>query len=231
MIRSLLNNVRLSIKTLSMGGLGLASIIIVAGLVAWTLSDFSDALAGAETIVSSTAMAMDTVASNSLQAVDGVLESTLDRIDGGGFAKLASQSERDKLERFVRRLPGTGAIYIVDNGGNVVAAVPPLSNWINVGDREWFRSLKDERVEPRGPAFRRSPYVGLLVRGDTGGKLFFPVARSIRELDGTFLGAVQAGVEVAYFSRVFEALDAGFRSLRVRSEENWVCIERKTDRS
>ena len=43
---------------------------------------------------------MDTVASNSLQAVDGVLESTLDRIDGRGIAKLASQSERDSLERF-----------------------------------------------------------------------------------------------------------------------------------
>ena len=109
----------------------------------------------AETIVSSTAMAMDTVASNSLQAVDGVLESTLDSIDGGGIAKLASQSGREKLERFVRRLPGTGAIYIVDNGGNVVVAVPPLSNPINVSGREL--SLKDERVEPRGPAFRRSP--------------------------------------------------------------------------
>lgn len=30
---------------------------------------------------------------------------------------------------------------------------------------------------------------------------------------------MQAGVEVAYFSRAFEALDAGFRSLQVRSEE------------
>jgi hypothetical protein len=219
MLRALLNHVRPSIKTLSIGGLLLASIIIVAGLVAWTLSDFSGALASAETIVSSTAMAMDTVASNALQAVDGVLESTLDRMDGGGIAKLASQSEREKLERFVRRLPGTGAIYIVDDGGNVVAAVPPLSNPINVGDREWFKTLKDERVEPRGPAFRRSPYVGLPVRGDTGGKLFFPVARSIRGFDGTFLGAVQAGGEVAYFSRAFEALDAGFRSLQVRSEE------------
>jgi len=133
------------------------------------LSDFSDALAGAETIVSSTAMAMDTVASNSLQAVDGVLQSTHDRIDGRGIAKLASQSKRDSLERLVRRLPGTGGIFIVDNSGNVVAAVPPLSNPINVSDREWFRSLKDERVEPRGPAFRRSPYVGLPVRGHRGG--------------------------------------------------------------
>jgi hypothetical protein len=219
MIRSLLNDLRLSIKTLSLGALVLASTIIVAGLVAWILSDFSNALASAETIVSSTAMAMDTVASNSLQAVDGVLESTLDSIDGGGIANLASESEREKLGRLLGRLPGTGAIYIVDASGNIVAAVPSLRNPVNVGDREWFRSLKDEKVGPQAPAFRRFAYVGLPVRGDTSGKLFFPVARSIRGLDGTFLGAVQAGLEVAYFSHVFEALDAGFRSLQVRSEE------------
>ena len=70
LIRSLLNYVRLPVKTLSLGGLFLASTGIIAGLVAWILSDFSDALAAAEMIVSSTAM--DTVASNSLQAV-GVL--------------------------------------------------------------------------------------------------------------------------------------------------------------
>jgi len=218
-IRSLLNYVRLSVETLSIGGLVLASTIIIAGLVAWTLSDFSDARASAETIVSSTAMAMDTLASNSLQAVDGVLESALDRIDEGGMANLASASEREKLDRFVRRLPGTGAIYIVDDGGNIVVAVPPLRNPINVGEREWFRSLKDERVEPQGRALRRSPYVGRLLRGDTAGNLFFPVARSIRATDGTFLGAVQAGVEVAYFAQIFQALDVGFRSLRVRSDE------------
>jgi len=38
-IRSLLNYVRLPVKTLSIGGLVLASTIIIAGLVAWTLSD------------------------------------------------------------------------------------------------------------------------------------------------------------------------------------------------
>jgi hypothetical protein len=67
------------------------------------LSDFSDALASAETIVSSTAMAMDTVASNSLQAVDGVLESTLERIDPGGIANVASESEKEKLGQFLNR--------------------------------------------------------------------------------------------------------------------------------
>src|SRR5215510_11393090 len=218
-MRSLLNYVRLPLKTLSIGGLVLASLIIIAGLVAWTLSDFSNAQASAETIVSSTAIGMDTLATNSLQAVDGVLESALDRIGERGMANLASATGRENLGRFVRRLPGTGAIYIVDSAGTVVVAVPPERNPINVGDLEWFRSLKDEKLEPQGRAFRSSPYVGLLLRGDPGGNLFFPVARSIRAPDGTFAGAVQAGVEVAYFAQIFRALDVGFRSLHVRSDE------------
>ena len=219
MTRLLLNYFRLPVKTLSIGGLVLASTIIIAGLVAWTLSDFSEAQANAETIVSSTAIGMDTLATNSLQAVDGVLESALERIGERGMANLASETERERLGRLVRRLPGTGAIYIVDSAGNVLAAAPSQRSPINVGDREWFRSLKDEKLEPQGRAFRRSPYVGRLQRGDTGGDLFFPVARSIRAADGTFAGAVQAGVEVAYFAQIFQVLDLGFRSLHVRSDE------------
>src|SRR5690349_21984447 len=158
---------------------------------------------------------MDMFASNSLQAVDGVLESALDRIDERGIANVASASETEALGRFVRRLPGTGAVYIVDDAGNVLAAVPSLRNPINVGDREWFRSLKDEKLEGQVQALRRSPYVGRVLRGDTTGNLFFPVARSIRApVDGTFVGAEQAGVEVAYFAQMFQTLDVGFRSLQ-----------------
>jgi two-component sensor histidine kinase len=207
LLGSLLNYVRVPTKTLALIGLALASTIIVAGLAVWTSYDFSDVLADAETIDASTAMAMDVVARNSLQAVDGVLESVVGRIDKEGMGSLATESGRQDLEWYARRLPGTGAIYVADNVGNVVAAAPSLRNQLNVSDREWFRSLKDEKVEPQvGRAF-----------GDTASNLFFPVARSIRGPDGALLGAVQVGVEVAYFAQVFKALDGGFRSLNVRS--------------
>ena len=89
---------------------------------------------------------------------------------------------------------------------------------MNVSDREWFRSLQDEKVEPQvGQAFRNFPYVGRAIRGDTVGNLFFPVARAIRGLDGAFVGAVQVGVEVGYLADLFRAVDSGFRSLDVRS--------------
>jgi two-component sensor histidine kinase len=216
LIQSVRKYVRVPTKTLAIIGLALASIIMIAGLAVWTWYDFSDVLADAETIDRSTAMAMDTVARSSLQAVDGVLESVVGRIDGKAIGTLAAESERQTLERYARRLPGTGAINVVDSAGNIVAAVPSQRTPTNVSDREWFRSLKDEKVEPLvDQAF---PYIGRALRGDTAGNLFFPVARAIRGPDGAFVGAVQVGIEVAYFADIFDALDRGFRSLDVRSE-------------
>jgi two-component sensor histidine kinase len=193
---------------LSIIGLFLASTIIVAGLAAWTWSDFSDVLADAETIVSSTSRAMDDVARSSLQAVDGVLESVVGRIDTVGIGNLATASERKNLERFARRLPGTGVIYVTDVAGDVVASVPPLQSPINLSNREWFRSLRDEQAQH---------HIGRAQKENPRDNLFFPVARSILGPHGAFVGTVEVGVKVAYFANVFQALDAGFR-LDVRSE-------------
>ena len=60
-------------------------------------------------------------------------------------------------------------------------------------------------------------HVGLARKEDAAGNLFFPVAHSIRDRHGAFVGAVEVGVELAYFAHVFQALDAGFH-LDVRSE-------------
>ena len=90
---------------------------------------------------------------------------------------------------------------------------------MNVGDSEWFRSVKDEKVKPQvGRAFRSFRDAAPTLRGDTADNLFFPVSRSIRGPGRTFLGAVQVGVELAYFARVFQVLDSGFCSLDVRSD-------------
>jgi len=220
MIRSLLNYVRLPTKTLSIIRLVLGSIIIVAGLAAWTWSDFSDVLADAETIVLSTSLAMDDVARNSLQAVDGVLESIVESIDKEGIGNLGSESARENLERFARRLPAAGAIYVTDIAGDVVASVPPLQSPINLSSRMWFRSLRDEQAQH---------HVGRARKEDAAGNLFFAVARSIRGPHGAFVGAVEVGVELAYFAHVFRALDAGFH-LHVRSEAKFG-LYRTTDGS
>jgi two-component sensor histidine kinase len=209
MIGPLRNYLRLPTKSLSVGTLLLALTIIVAGLAVWTWSDFLDVRSDAETIVSTTALAMDDLTRDSLQAVDGVLESLVARIEEKGIDNLGSEAERENLRRFARRLPETGAIYVANGAGDMVATVPSFWSPLNVSDRDWFKSLKDKKAEPQ---------VGRALEGRTGHDLFFPVARPIRGPDGAFIGAVQVGVGVAYFARIFRSLDRGFRSLDVRSD-------------
>jgi two-component sensor histidine kinase len=204
-MRSLLNRLSIPAEKLWAIGLVLASTLILIGLAAWTWSDYSDVLADAETIVSATSQAMDHVASSSLQAVDGVLESLVRKIDKDGINSLANGLGEEELKRYARRLPGIGAIYVSDSAGNIVVSVPSRQTPINLSSRQWFRSLQNEKVEPQ---------VGHPVEV---GNLFFPVARSIRGPGGIFLGAVEVGVDVAYFAQVFRALDPAFR-LDVRSE-------------
>jgi hypothetical protein len=59
-----------------------------------------------------------------------VLESVVGRIGREGMSSLATESERQNLERYARRLPGVGTIYVADNVGNVVTAVPSLHTQI-----------------------------------------------------------------------------------------------------
>ena len=155
MIRSLLNYVQLPAKTLCKFGLALALTIIVAVLALWTWSDFSDVRSDAETIVATTALTMGELTRDSLQAVDGVLESLVARIEEKGVDNLGSEAERENLNRIARRLPVTGAFYVANSTGDIVAAVPSFPSPINVSDRAWFKNLKDEKVGPQvGPAFR-----------------------------------------------------------------------------
>jgi hypothetical protein len=125
LIGSLRNYVQLPTQTLSVTALVLASSIIVSGLAVWTWLDFSDVASDAETIVSTTSLAMDDLTRASFQAVDGVLESLVARVEEKGIHHLGSEAERDYLSRVARRLPKTGAIFVVNNAGDVVASVPP----------------------------------------------------------------------------------------------------------
>jgi hypothetical protein len=108
LISSQRDYVRLPTRTLSVIALVLASTIIVAGLAVWTWSDFSDVKSDAETIVSTTSLAMDDLTRASLQSVDGVLESLVARIEERGIHRLGSEAEREYLSRVMRRLPENG---------------------------------------------------------------------------------------------------------------------------
>jgi two-component sensor histidine kinase len=196
----LLSYVRLTSDALSRLEFILATMAIISGLAFWTWADFTDATAEAETKLSSAALAMDELALRSLLGIDIVLASVISRAADQGLDKLRTPSEKDRLKRIASRLPETGAVFIADKTGDVIAASVSFEFRVNVSDREWFKALLSGKTEP---------YVGRAIRGRSIHTYFFPVARAIREPGGDFLGAAQVGVEVTYVERLFRSLDVG----------------------
>jgi len=200
MIRPLFNYVRLTTEALSRIVCAVAITTILAGLAVWTWEDFADARRDAETRVSSAVPALDEFARRSLLAIDVVLEAVGNRVAEQGLDTLGSETETKHLSQMAGRLPDTGAVFIVGKTGDVVASTASNTSPVNLSDREWFSILRDGKAEL---------YVGRALKGRTVHNLFFPVARSIREPNGAFIGAVQVGVEVTYIAHLFRNIDVG----------------------
>jgi len=178
----------------------LGTATIVAVLALWTLTDFAEVERDAEAKASVASLAVNELAGRSLLAIDVVLESAAARLSEQGLDKLGSDLEENYLRQITRRLPETAALFIVDKAGYVIAGTAPYPSQTNVSDREWFRNLQTGMPEV---------FVGRALKGRSVHHLFFPVARAIRGADGTFLGAVQVGVEMTYIASLFRNLNLG----------------------
>jgi two-component sensor histidine kinase len=195
-----LSHLRPSTRALSRIQLVVATTTIVAALAFWTSTDLAEVEKAAEVQVSDASLAVSELAGRSLLAIDVVLESVAAKLSERRLDNFGSDSDRNYLTQIARRLPETGALFISDKAGNIVAATAayPLQN--NASDREWFTVLQDGKAEF---------FIGHALKGRGVHNLFFPVARSIRGADGTFMGAVQVGVEVTYIESLFRNLNIG----------------------
>jgi two-component sensor histidine kinase len=188
-------------RTLSRIQFLVATTTIVAALAFWTSTDFAEMEKAAEAKVSDASLAVSELASRSLLAIDVVLSSVAARLSERGLDNFGSDSDRNYLTQIAKRLPETGALFILDKGGTVIAGTAFYESQINLSDREWFKVLRDGKPEP---------FVGHALKGRGVHKLFFPVARTIRGADGSFIGAVQVGVEVTYIASLFRNLNVGY---------------------
>jgi two-component sensor histidine kinase len=195
-----LSHLRPTTRALSRIQFLVATTTIVAALAFWTSTDFAEVEKAAEAKVSDASLAVSELADRSLLAIDVVLESAAARLSERGLDNLGSDSDRNYLTQLARRLPETGVLFVVDKAGNTVAGTAFYPPQINLSDREWFRVLQDGKAEL---------FVGHALKGRGVHNLFFPVARSIRGADGTFIGAVQVGVEVTYIASLFRNLSFG----------------------
>jgi signal transduction histidine kinase len=114
-----------------------------------------------------------------------------------------------RLERWreimVARTEGESALsglVITDESGRwLVSTVPGMTSDPKAGERDYFRYHRDDPDE--------SAHIGPPFPGASAGAWFLPVSRRLIHADGSFAGVVIAAIDVAWFEKLFAAVDIG----------------------
>lgn len=125
------------------------------------------------------------------------------------------------LDRLLSRLPMADSLRFVDRSGALAAGSGEPPPRIAMGDRDYFRRLRDD------------PHAGLVIsepiQGRVTGKWILIFARRVEAADGTFLGAVLAPVTIAWFEARFNDLEVGPNGtvvMRGNAERNFDLLAR-----
>ncbi|MDZ5455815.1 bifunctional diguanylate cyclase/phosphodiesterase [Azohydromonas lata] len=138
-----------------------------------------------------------------LNRVDGALLSTGFRLKHiGSRGPLDLAFVKQVLAEQKSLVPEIESLWITDALGNVQpgAGVPPFQT-VNLGDREYFRRVRDEAADAlvvSEPTHARISKKWVLV-----------LARRLSNLDGSFAGIVYANVAVEEFHDLFKSLSVG----------------------
>ena len=183
-----------------------ATAVMAIGLTIWALR--GDAVQDTSRDVGHVATILAAQTAQSVEAIDTTLVdfgahlSALEKDDPAGFATtLRSRKFHQELADRIAHLPQATIFAVVSAAGHTVAdskAWPAPD--IDVNDREYFAAQKG------------NPSAGLYVnplvksRGDGSRMLFF--SRRLEAHDGKFLGILVIGLDLAYFRRMYDALES-----------------------
>jgi len=162
----------------------------------------------------SASRAAEVSAANLSQTLERTLSSLVDRIDinlrliADEFSRQQGIGgvEPERIAAFLARQdsynPDVLGFRIFGADGGFLYGVHHITDRkANVGDREYFRSLRDH---PGAGLFISSP-----VMGRSSGRQVVILARRLNNLDGTFAGVVLGSVPIDSLIHAFSALDVG----------------------
>ena len=105
------------------------------------------------------------------------------------------------LQRQTNRLPHIAYVRLSDEAGDLLYGPNIRSDPINIADRDYFLTLKNDAQSGR--------IVGAPIIGRTDGKWVWPIARRLNKPDGTFSGVVVAGISIDEIQRMLLAMPVG----------------------
>jgi PAS domain S-box-containing protein len=176
-------------------------IVLAIGVGLWTRHDFNSVTKEIEREAASAAQLYEEHIRLSLGEIDAALLQGADLVGDVGLQEMRTEAAWRRLQSITRLLPLSGALFVYDVRGDTVASsasFPPTAS--NVADRDYFQKLM---------AGEDGLYVGRVLRGRTVHKLFFPVARSIKDASGQIIAVVQAGVDSVLVSALLPPGQAG----------------------
>lgn len=177
-------------------------LLLICGLIlAWlTLRDYDASLDEARRQNLLLARSLDEHTTRTFISAEQAIQGTVDRLEiAGGVGNADAQEISRELRNKLRLTPQISDIVTVDEQGVVrSSAAHPGAHDIDFSDRAWLQYHRDS-TDPR-----------FLVSGPLIGKITatwnIPVSHRVDRPDGSFGGAVVAGIEPDYFNRFYRSL-------------------------
>lgn len=173
---------------------------MAAGTARSLLIERAEALRHHESVTADSARFVAEHARRTIESADLVLRQAVEAVaERGGADRLGSDADWTVLTRLAAHLPDKGFLWVFDAEGNTRLATldhPPPT--VNVADRSYFQAHE---------AGAADPHIGPAVHGRASGATIFTVSRALRDGEGRLTGVVMAGLNVSYFTGLYDLLD------------------------
>lgn len=195
-------------RLLALTGAGCVVVMLLfAGLAIWTQREA--ALQDGERDLLNVSLILGEENARNFQAIDLALRDVQDHFAGTAIvtaeqfrAQATTKRAHDFLESRSANLPQLDFLAISDSAGRLIAS-----------SRAWPASGADNSDHDQIIQSRTAPpdriIIGLPTQSRFNGAFMLYLARSIRAADGTYLGAVTAGINLNYLEKFYRAINLG----------------------
>ncbi|MDQ6737402.1 MAG: diguanylate cyclase [Gemmatimonadota bacterium] len=165
------------------------------------------------------AHAMAQQASDTLQQSDAVLLGLVDRVQANGVDAPSMRSLHRLLLHYAARMPQFQLTIIGQNGEWLATSSSSQPAAANEIDRVYFHHHRSDS----DPA----PFLGPVIRSESGDKSVLTLSRRIDASDGSFAGVALVSIDLAYFDRFLDQFDVGPRGTLYLATPTGVLIDRR----
>ena len=144
--------------------------------------------------------AMEEMTSRSLQTAHARLELIAHEITRPQ-AETRGPVIRQLLQERLREMPFANSMWVLDASGTVLAGTASNSVGIDASRRDYFEGLPNAKPD--------TLIIGRPAFGSAEKRWRIPMAHTLHDAQGKFLGAVVAGVDPAYFTAAWASVDLG----------------------